>query len=235
MAGRVAVIIDVLRASTTMTAALHAGATGIAAFSSIDDARSAGSERMLTGGERSGVRIEGFDLGNSPLEYTSERVAGREIRFTTSNGTKAISACEMADQLVIGSFVNANAIVEFLKHQSRSVAVVCAGTDGRPTLEDSLFAGLICDRLCPRSERSRWQAGLAAQAAAEMWRTASRQIQSGATLFDVLSRSPWAKRLLDLGREDDVRFACELDKFDFVPALNRANGLFVRDRNGQRV
>ena len=185
---------------------------------------------MLTGCERQGVRIEGFDLGNSPLEYTAERVSGREIRFTTSNGTKAISACDKAEQLVIGSFVNAGAIVEFLGNQANPVAVVCAGTEGRPTLEDSLFAGWICDRLCTRSGRSPWKAGLAAQAAAEMWRAAARQIESGGTLFDVLSRSPWGKRLLDLERADDVRFASELDKFDFVPILNRTSGLFVRDR-----
>lgn len=227
--GRVAVVIDVLRASTTMTAALNSGAVGIAPFSSIDEAQSAGSQRMLTGGERLGVRIEGFDLGNSPLEYTPERVCGHEIRFTTSNGTKAISECDKAEKLVVGSFVNARAIVEYLNNQPFSVALVCAGTEGRPTLEDNLFAGLICDKLCSRSHRSRWKAGTVARASAEMWRAASRQIHSGKTLFDVLSRSPWAKRLLELGREDDVRFASELDKFDFVPILNRSSGLIVRE------
>jgi 2-phosphosulfolactate phosphatase len=229
IAGRIAVVIDVLRASTTMTAALHAGAAGIAAFSCIDSARAAGDERMLTGGERRGVRIEGFDLGNSPLEYTPERVAGREIRFTTSNGTRAITACHAAGSLVIGSFVNARAIVDRVRRQNGDVALVCAGTEGKPTLEDSLFAGLVCDHLCPRGMRTKWRPAVAAFAAAEMWRTASRQIEAGSTLYDVLSRTPWGIRLLELGRHDDVRYASEIDKFDFVPTFNRVQGLIVRE------
>lgn len=215
-----------------MTAALAAGATGIAVFATVEEARSACSSRLLTGGERNGVRVEGFDLGNSPLEYTAERVSGKEIRFTTSNGTGAIKKAERADVLVVGSFVNASAVVDFLQKRGLPVSIVCAGTEGRPTLEDTLFAGRVCDALCQSDRNGRWQPGLTAQAALEIWRTAVRQMEGGATLFEVLCHSPWAKRLLDLGRSPDIEFASEQDKYRIVPVLDAHSGLIVihRDR-----
>jgi 2-phosphosulfolactate phosphatase len=227
LAGVAVVVTDVLRASTTMTAALAAGAAGIAVFATVEEARSACSSRLLTGGERNGVRVEGFDLGNSPLEYNSDRVAGKEIRFTTSNGTGAIKRAEGAEVLVVGSFVNARAVEEFLSRRDLPIAIVCAGTEGRPTLEDTLFAGKICDALCRPEYSDRWQPGLAARAAAEIWRTAVRQIEGGASLYDVLCHSPWARRLLDLGRSADIEFAGEMDKYAIVPYLDRTRGLIV--------
>lgn len=222
--GKTAIVVDVLRASTTMTAALAAGAAGITPFASVEAAREAGPERMLTGGERQGVRVEGFDLGNSPLEYTSDTVAGHEIRFTTTNGTRAIEASRDAEALWIGSFVNASAVLEAARRSSRDIAVVCSGTERRPTLEDNLFAGLVAWELF----RNGVVAGnVVAQSVAEIWSAAARAMQRGDSLFDVLLRSPWAQRLMRLDREPDIRFAAERDRFDILPRLDPQRNLIV--------
>ena len=150
LAGATAVVIDVLRASTTICHALAAGAREMIPCLEVDEAwriaAAAVALRPILGGEREGVRIEGFDLGNSPEEYRPETVGGRAIVFTTTNGTAAMAACRAAQRVLIGAFVNFSAMCE----QSRSraqVHLICAGTKRKITREDVLCAGAIVDRL----------------------------------------------------------------------------------------
>src|SRR5690606_11896085 len=118
-----AVIIDVLRASTSVSAALQAGAARVIPFATIDDAKrfadklAAAGEPPLLGGERGGVKIEGFDLGNSPREYTAERVGGRTIAFTTTNGTRALMAAASAARVYMGAYANLNQLSDRLAEQ----------------------------------------------------------------------------------------------------------------------
>ena len=138
----VAVVIDVLRASTTVVHALASGAQAVIPCETIDEAREQSTRRssgtVLLGGERGGERIDGFDLGNSPLEFTPEAVAGKTIVFTTTNGTKALKQCASADRVLIGTFVNRAALLRVLQADGRPIHLVCAGTDwsahrgGRP-------------------------------------------------------------------------------------------------------
>ncbi len=155
LAGGSAVVIDVLRASTTVCAALHAGAARVVPFASVDDARrfadrlaqtSGGrepSESPLLGGERHGVKIDGFDLGNSPLEYTKQKVSGRTVVFTTTNGTRALLAAGAADRIYMGAFANLNPLCDQLAKDPGNIHLICAGTDGQVTLEDAYAAGEI--------------------------------------------------------------------------------------------
>ena len=151
MKGATAVVIDVLRATSTMTVAVHNGANGIVAVKSPDEAfrlKSLYPEgSVLLGGERHADKIEGFDLDNSPLSYTSNVVCGKTIVMTTTNGTLAIDACKSVDRLFISSFLNVNSVVNKLKSVVGDVYVVCAGTEGRFTIEDGLCAGYIVNAL----------------------------------------------------------------------------------------
>jgi 2-phosphosulfolactate phosphatase len=148
-AGRVVVVIDVLRASTTIATALANGATAVWPTAEPADARRLarrlGRGETLLGGERHAVRIPGFDLGNSPLEYTRRVVAGKAVVTTTTNGTRALIAANRgAARVLVGSFVNGSAIAAELRaalHAGRSVAIVCAGSDGMFSLEDAVCAG----------------------------------------------------------------------------------------------
>lgn len=156
-AGELAVVVDILRATTTIIMALDQGAEAIFPVLEVETAFELAakmSPRPLLGGERGGVRIEGFDLGNSPSEYSNSQVRGRRVVFTTTNGTRALLACEKVPTVLLGAFVNISAVVgRIVQIQPRMVRIVCAGTDEQFTAEDGLFAGLLTCRLVEAWER----------------------------------------------------------------------------------
>jgi 2-phosphosulfolactate phosphatase len=146
--GPCAVVIDVLRATTTLTAAFARGARRVVPTATPDEALSlrAGHPRVLACGERDGRIVPGFDLGNSPLEYTAERVAGRTLAFASTNGSLAMLAARRFRRRVLAAFVNASAAVETVRRE-REIVIVCAGKLGGFSLEDAACAGLLIARL----------------------------------------------------------------------------------------
>ncbi len=155
LAGGVAVVIDVLRASTTITHALAHGAEVVVPCVEVDEAL-AHRQRdpdCLLGGERGGLPIPGFDLGNSPGDYTPERVAGRKLVFTTTNGTRAMAACRQAQRVLVGCFAHREHLVDLLRGIGEPLHLVCAGTDGVISREDVLMAGCITADLMLRGGR----------------------------------------------------------------------------------
>ncbi len=152
--GKNVVVIDVLRATTVMVTALMNGAKEIVATKEVEEAINCYSKydksQVLLGGERNAVRIEGFQLANSPFEYGEETVHGKTIIMTTTNGTKAIERSLSAKTVVIASFLNATAIGSWLGEQNTDVVIVCAGSAGSYTLEDALCAGMIAKDLAER-------------------------------------------------------------------------------------
>lgn len=219
--GRVAVVIDVLRASTTIGQALENGARCVVPVASIDGAKATAQirENALLCGERGGVRPDGYQLGNSPLEYTSEIVAGKDCVLTTTNGTRAMGMVEGAESVIVGSIRNIDAVCDWIRSSERSVVIVCSGTDGRVSLEDCLCGGMIVDRL-----------GFSASDGALMMFHAMKHAEGvfGSTRFAVES-SFHAKRLIDLGFGHDVAFACETGKSSVVPIFDSGIGEIVAD------
>jgi 2-phosphosulfolactate phosphatase len=220
LAGRTVVVIDVLRATTTIVHALAAGAREVVPCLEVDEARQVAARLgggAVLGGERRGVAIAGFDLGNSPAEYTQERVGGKTVVFTTTNGTRAMQRCKLAGRVLLGAFVNFSAVCRELAG-SNSVALVCAGTDGHVTREDTLLAGAIVDDLA-RSKKVRLndQALLAADA----WQTAVR-LMTDRPLGMMLRESRGGRNLIDTGQENDIDLAAQMDRFDVVPELDLA-------------
>jgi 2-phosphosulfolactate phosphatase len=143
---RAVVVLDVLRATTTMAAALGAGARGVRTYASTEEVRRAASVGggLLSCGEERCLRPEGFDLGNSPAEFVRDRVEGKTILMSTTNGTRAIvAAARGAAQLYAAALVNAEATARHLARQELDVALLCAGTGGDVALEDVIGAGAI--------------------------------------------------------------------------------------------
>ncbi|MBM7856063.1 2-phosphosulfolactate phosphatase [Desulfohalotomaculum tongense] len=141
-----AVVLDILRATTTITTALENGCRGVIPVSGVDEARQlAGSNpNLLLGGERSAVKVPGFHLGNSPLEYSAGTVRGKVVVLTTTNGTGAIKlAAQKAGTVLIGCLLNARAVAEKLLNFNGQILLLCAGTGGNFSLEDTLAAGWI--------------------------------------------------------------------------------------------
>src|SRR5262245_9964536 len=156
LAGGVAVVIDVLRASTTIVHALAAGCRAVRPCLEVEEARQlAGGMRVgrvLLGGERGGAPLPGFDMGNSPREYTAPVCRGTTLVLTTTNGTRALLRAAEAARVLVAAFVNYSAVCEQLRQEARPLHIVCAGTAGSVSLEDTLLAGALVDFLCQVGE-----------------------------------------------------------------------------------
>lgn len=226
--GGIAVILDVLRASTTIVHALASGAKAVHPVGEVDAALSlaetfpAGS--ALLGGERKGMLIDGFDLDNNPFAYHPDVVTGKSIVFTTSNGTRALLRAALADRIIIGSFVNMQAVVNELVADTRPIHLVCAGTMGRVSLEDVLCAGGICHRLQLWSDQ--YGAGddfdcdddSTQLALDHYWFRASLpEDNDPANIIEAISQSRGGRNCLRLGFKDQIDRAANYDLFDFVP------------------
>lgn len=210
-------VIDVLRATTTIVRALDAGAACVIPVASVEGARMIAHERAgsLLCGERGGVKPEGFAMGNSPLEYTRGAVGGRACVLSTTNGTRAMHMATGAYEVVIGAITNLSAVCGRLADQWRSVVLMCSGTDGRVTLEDCIAAGLMVDALD----------GFDPDDSAVLMRDAAAgAIARCGRLERAIASSYHARRLVDMGFGDDVHFAARISTSSVVPIFDSATG-----------
>lgn len=141
--GKTVVVIDVLRATSVITTALYNGARDVTVKVEVEEALKLKNNETLLGGERRALKIEGFDLSNSPLEYTREKIENKRIVLTTTNGTKTIHRAAPADKIYIGSILNGRAVGEILAREGMDAIIICAGTQGKFSLDDFICAGKI--------------------------------------------------------------------------------------------
>jgi 2-phosphosulfolactate phosphatase len=221
LAGHTTVVIDVLRATTTIAAALAAGAQELIPCLEVEEARQLARQHSgaLLAGERGGQPIGGFDLGNSPAEYTAERVAGRTIVFTTTNGTRALTQCIGSGRVLFGALVNMTALCRVVQHDAR-VDLICAGTNGEISRDDVLTAGAIVDWLQAGGNSQRNDQ---AQISGALWREATRRARDRDALAEALRDTAGGRALHRIGGECDIQWAAEFDRLSLVPELDRAN------------
>lgn len=212
---RTVVVIDVFRAATTVATALANDCRAIVPALTPEAARLRAREfphgEVLLAGERGGEPIEGFDLGNSPLEYTRERVAGRVVILTTTNGTRALLAVSGAAATALGALVNATAIARWARDRSVDLTLACAGEAGDASLEDAVCAGVIIEAMAAAG------GGLALSDAAAIVRGVARHYRG--RLADLRRESRWGRHLLEKGREEDLAACLALDAWPVVPLL----------------
>jgi 2-phosphosulfolactate phosphatase len=209
--GATALVIDVLRASTTIVTALANGCRGVVPVGDPDEARAraAATPGALVAGERRGEPLAGFDLGNSPLEFTRARVDGRTVFLTTSNGTGALLAVRPAAAVGVAAFVNLGAAAGWAAQEGRDVIVACAGDRGRRSLEDEVCAGLLVERV---------QAAVpAAVLGAEAEEATRLALAYAKDLARLAQDSTWARHLASRGGAPDVVACLTLDAFALVP------------------
>ena len=214
------VVVDVLRATSTMVEALANGARAVFPVGTADDAariaQNIGRDSVLLCGERKGLPIEGFDLGNSPTEFTSDTVDGLSLVMTTSNGTRALLAVaerwpgpgdDDSGAILAGSFLNLTAAAgELVDHEE--VAIVCAGREGRFGLDDALCAGALIRALeGAGAEPVLNDAGAAARSL----------IGRRQNMDDALAETAAGRHLEEIGRGDDVAFCGRVDRTELVP------------------
>lgn len=213
--GKTAVIIDILRATSSIVTAIDAGAKKIIPVEDMSDAmkiaRTMDSNDYLLCGEKDGVKIDGYHLGNSPFDYTPENVADKTLIFNTTNGTKAIKKAALANKIYIGSFLNQQSILNALKNHDDEVVLICSGWRGRLSLEDTLFAGSLLyhmfDGVLPDQTKD------GAKMAFSIYE------KFGPQLEDTIRKSDHAYRLRNLVDTEDISFCCQTDKFDVLPGM----------------
>jgi 2-phosphosulfolactate phosphatase len=219
----VCVVFDVLRATSSMVTALANGAEAILPVSEIDDALEVWREdlKVLLAGERDGLRIEAnltgstrFDLGNSPREFVGEKVAGKKLVMTTTNGTRALRACAHARSVLIGSFLNLKATTGFLEKQPPSqLLVICGGTFEEAAFEDVLAAGALCYWLFRDVSRQDFSDSVS---------MAMNLFLEVRDLNVAMSQSRNGRRLMsrpDL--KDDVAYCAQQNVFDLVAGMDK--------------
>ena len=213
--GKSVVVLDVLRASSTMVTALDNGAKGVIPVADMSDAskisQSLDSPHYLLSGEKDGIKIEGYDLGNSPLDYTKDVVEDKTIILNTTNGTKAIKRAGLAEEIAIGSFLNLAPVVDYLRTVETDIALVCAGWRGRLALEDLLCAGNIISELANGTLPNMIQDG--AKVAFGLYEKFGDDIEGA------IKSSDYAVRLKDIVSEEDLSYCCQQDSKQVLPVM----------------
>jgi len=233
MADGTVVVIDVLRASTTIMHALEAGAEEVIPCVEVDDARSLAaqlpSRDVILGGERNGLPIDGFHLGNSPREYSGTQVVGKTVVFTTTNGTRALNHARLARRILIGAFVNASAVFHELVEQEQ-IHLLCAGTNGQISYDDVLCAGMLTARLSQQGGLVR-QLNAQAITAQETWlgcfalpRALGAEPLEPERLVAELRKSLGGQNLANIGLEEDILAAAQIDVFSSIGKFDPKNG-----------
>lgn len=207
------IVVDVFRASATMCAMLHNGASAIITVASIEKAQQYKSAGFLVGAERKTRKCDFADFGNSPFDYKREIVAGREVVFTTTNGTMALEMAQDSKQLFIGTFSNIDALADKCLESSERIVVLCAGWNNRINIEDILFGGAFAERL---SENGAITAGSdAVRIARALWQ------QAKDNPLAYLQQSDHYQRLIDNGVEGDAAYCLQQNTVSVVPCYNK--------------
>ncbi len=215
-AGKTSVVIDVLRASNTIITAIANGAKELIPVSTVDTAvkisRNLFGGSTILGGERNTKRIEGFNLGNSPYEYSEDKVKSKSIVFYTTNGSKAVLKGKFSEYLYICGFINMAAVVSQLGKSSSDIEIICSGNAGGFSMEDVVCAGMLAGELA--KIRMDLDYSDSAKAAVMLHKTAGKDI------LKMLMESEHGKVLKANGFEEDLLYCSKLNTTDVIPYLS---------------
>ena len=214
---KVVVVVDILRATSSMITAFAYDVATITPVPSLADCRMLKDKGYITAGERGGQKVEGFDLGNSPFEFMDHKLNGKDLAFTTTNGSQAILSVTEASAIILGSFLNLSATADFLIKQNLSALILCAGWKGKFNIEDTLYAGALASLLHEEFTMD----GDATLAAISLYQYASED------LLGFLYKGSHARRLAGFLNHRDLEFCVQKDKFP-LNAVYR-NGRLYRD------
>jgi 2-phosphosulfolactate phosphatase len=218
-AGSIVVIIDILRATSAICTAFENGASSIIPVGTIPEAKEYKRKGYLVAAERDGFVLDFADFGNSPFNFTREKVEGKTIAYSTTNGTGIIDLAVSAGDIIIGSFLNLGAVVKWLSEHNKNVVLFCAGWKNRFNLEDTICAGAIAERLMETSLYSTICDSTIASI--DLWSIAKNDVSG--YIEKVAQRS----RLRDKKLDDCIEFCLTTDYTSKVPVIK--NGILVSD------
>ena len=213
----VTVVVDVLRASSAICAAFMNGVSSIVPVGQVEEARKLKNEGFLVAAERDGIVLDFADFGNSPFNFTRERVEGKKIVYSTTNGTQAIKLASSSKMVSVGSFLNLSAITNWVLNSNLNVIILCAGWKNKFSLEDTLLAGAITDQILEQSDYiTDCDSALAAQ---DLWTIARHD------LLGYVEKVAQKSRLQKNGLDDVIEFCLTPDLTNIVPVFK--NGIIT--------
>ena len=214
----VVVLVDVLRATTSVCAALHHGVKAIIPVATLGEARAYKEKGYMVVAEREGIKPDFADIGNSAFHFMTPQVVGREIVYSTTNGTQAFELVKNEADIALGAFVNVSALAQWLEQQAKHVVILCSGWKGRFNLEDTVFAGALAEKLLLSGN---YVVGSdAGHAALDLWGLAKND------LMGYHSKAEHRERLRRLGLDDVLEFTFTPDACPVVPVGR--NGIIRR-------
>lgn len=216
--GKIVVVVDIFRATSTMVAALANGISEIKTCADLEECRAMASSGYLIAGERNGIKADGFQLGNSPLAYLAGEYQNQKLAMTTTNGTLAISKSTGAEEILIGAFPNLQATVSYIQSRDTDVLIHCAGWKGKFNLEDSLYAGALVKAL-ESTHKSDDDGAIAMKSLYE---------KEGHNLKGFLSQASHAKRLQNHNIDSDIDFCLTLDLFSLVGKVDKGTLIGIK-------
>jgi 2-phosphosulfolactate phosphatase len=208
----IVVVIDIFRATSSICYGIENGAEAIIPVSEVEECsayREKGLDYLLAA-ERNGEVVAGFDFGNSPFAYAAEKVAGKTVVLTTTNGTHALHLSRKAKKIVIGSFLNLTSLCNWLKTQTDSILLVCAGWKNNYNLEDTLFAGAVIEQL----KNGNYKLDDPALGANDLYQLGKNDIPA------YLQKTSHGERMKKLGIEEDIAFCLQVDLTTAIPVLD---------------
>ncbi len=207
--GKVVVIIDIFRATSSIVAGIGSGVPKIVTFKNPKNCKLYKSKGFITAGEQNGKKVPYLDFGNSPVDFENIGSQKCPIALTTTNGAKAIALSQKAEMVVIGSFLNISTLTDFLIERATSVLLLCAGWRGHINIEDTFFAGALCERL-------KLKFSFLDDAT---FMSHDLYLKNKNLGFKCLQNGAHYKRLMDWGNEKDINYSFQIDRFNVVPQL----------------
>jgi 2-phosphosulfolactate phosphatase len=215
------VIVDILRASSSICAAIHNGVKAIIPVATVEEARAMKHQGYMVASERDGYVLDFADFGNSPFNFTPEKVKDKEIVYSTTNGTRCIHMASHSKAVIIGSFLNLSSITRWLCAQNAPVLIFCASWKDRFSLEDTVFAGALAEKLL---ESGLYQSNCdAVTASLDLWSLAKNN------LLGYIDKSAQKTRLASKGLDDCIEYCLTMDQSTVVPAFQNQKLMDVED------
>lgn len=215
---KIVVVIDMLRATSVIITALANGAKEVFPILTVEEALKKKEELImkrihpLLGGERNALKIDGFDFSNSPLEYTSDKVQGKSIILSTTNGTRAINLSLKAEEILIGAIINAKAVTMELKKYNKDVVFINAGTNGEFSMDDFICSGYMINLLCEKDNHD----------LSDIAKTAKYIYENNTNLIDYIKEARHYNILKSLNLLKDLEYCCNKDIIDVVPKVEKS-------------
>ncbi len=217
----IVVLVDILRATTTICAAFENGVRNIIPVATIEEAKQLKDQGFLVASEQDGKKLDFADFGNSAFSFTRERVEGKTLVYCTTNGTRALELAKHSEQIVIGAFINISAITQWLLGKDKNVVILCSGWKKKFCLEDTLFAGALSSRLMDTGKFTTNCDSV--YASIDLWNVAKTDI------LNYIKKAAHQNRLKKLGLDDVIPYSFTLDQTKVVPVFGGEEIRIIKD------